>query len=269
MRIYTACRAHISLLEVVSKKSFEKLDRTPPTVFHYYYQLQLKDLHKMSTGDEILEFANRNNAFKRHIRKEWDSLSISRKRVYHCLYFHFARINYGKMSYEELAKRLEIPIPVSSEYLLFRNSFKAKFDALWEESQKRNRSLEGKSLQLRSRSFGKFKVTRIYKKDAELEDYNDYNRRFRNMCKECRLMWKEQVTEEQKIEITKKLKDARNNFLNRMDNEIKALDALQENMSKILNNHTTSHIGYLKVERPLTNTIREPLNILLVGKKRK
>lgn len=260
--------AQLSILNITSRRSFDKLDRTPSTVFQYYYRLQIKQLHKYSQYIDSLESMNQNNPFRRQVRKEWDALSLSKKRVYHALYFHFLKLDFRKLSQEELAKRLEIPVPTSSEYLLFRNKFKSKFDYMWEKQYTGRLEIEVK---VRSDTFGKFKITRYAtKKKEDLDSITNFTERFQKMCRECKRIWKEKVSEEQKDEIRSKLRENRKKFELQMEKEVEALESLQENLTCILDKDTFHSQRMLGVERPASRTtiVDERLTLYFLNKKK-
>ncbi|SCU95849.1 LANO_0E11606g1_1 [Lachancea nothofagi CBS 11611] len=268
MRPNLVVNASVSRTTFTSRRSFEKLDTMPSTVFQYYFQLQLKELHHNSPQSEITDFVNKNNSFKRYKRKEWDSLSLTKKRVYHALYFHFTKVNYRRLGHEELARRLELQVPAASEYLLFRNRFKARFDAAWEEQRKNDRTGRSHKIQLRSGTSGSLKVSRIFAmRPAELE-FNS-TRRFQDMCRECRRAWREGVDDDQRAEIATKLSVERQKFENSVKRELDILDGLQAMLTKYLTSVDVSNLKALDFERRITHTSnQDPLVFLMTDLKK-
>ncbi|CEP61862.1 mitochondrial HMG-box protein CIM1 LALA0_S04e02388g [Lachancea lanzarotensis] len=226
MRINCTLHANVSRTAFANRKSFERLDTMPTTVFQYYFQLQVKDLHVYSRDADLIPWINRNSSFKRYKRKEWDSLSMSKRRIYNALYFRFTGLDYRTLGHEEVARRLEIPIPPISDYLLFRNSFKSQFDPLWDEQRKRDLLIRSPKMILRSRFSGVVKSPR-FSATYSRESDSDLTKRFQDMCRECRRTWLEKVDSMQKAEIGEKLREQRESFRALMEKEIKVLDGLQ------------------------------------------
>ncbi|SCV02972.1 LAME_0H06678g1_1 [Lachancea meyersii CBS 8951] len=233
MQVCHILRANVSRTAFLNRRSFERLDTMPATVFQYYYQLQVKNLHFNVPEADLICWINRNSSFRRYKRKEWESLSLSKKRIYHALYFHFTGLSYRTIGHEELARKLEYPIPAASDYLLFRNGFKAKFDLLWEEQQKHDVMKRTPKLMLRSGSSGLVKKTRFLAAKAGKTD-SDLTRRFHDMCRECRRIWREEVDNIQRTEIAEKLREERRFFEKLMSKEIEILDSLQGSLVKNL-----------------------------------
>ncbi|SCU87880.1 LAFA_0E09406g1_1 [Lachancea sp. 'fantastica'] len=251
MRLNLTLHANVSRTSFVNRKSFEKLDTMPTTVFQYYFQLQVKDLHIHSPETELIHWVSRNSSFKRFKRKEWESLSLSKRRIYNALYFHFTGLNYRTLGHEEVARRLEIPIPPISEYLLFRNKFKSKFDLLWEEQRNRDLLKRTPKLILRSKSSGAVKSPR-FSAACSIESDPDLTIRFHDMCRECRRTWREKVSSLQKAEIGEKLREQRRSFRKLMDKEIEVLDSLQSLLVDRLKDANMLNSGTIDLEKGTT-----------------
>ncbi|KAM3162779.1 hypothetical protein ACU8KH_03041 [Lachancea thermotolerans] len=268
MRISLSLNAFISPISVASRKSFEKLDKTPSTVFQYYYQLQLKSLNRSGLPADILEPVNTgHNSLRRYVRKEWESLSMSKKRVYHALYFHFIKLNYKELAPEEFAKRLELPIPISSEYLLFRNKFKLEFDRIWKEQCKKDHHGRSRRIYLRTGSSNLLKASRTIKGTESGFDY-DSTRQFQEMCRQCRKVWREKVTSDQKAQMVEILQKNRQEFKLKLEQEVKILDSLQNALQKYLAGPSAKISTALDFERPVTQSHHSVIALLLAtGKK--
>ncbi|CAI4036418.1 hypothetical protein SMKI_15G2620 [Saccharomyces mikatae IFO 1815] len=260
MKVTLLLKAQLSPVSYTTKKSFQRqLNRSPFTAFQYFFQLEVQKLHNVSKYEDIINYARGNTNFKRFKRNEWDSMSLTKKRLYYASFCQSMNIDIWKVSKVELAKRLEIPIPVMSEYLLFRNKFKVKFDSRWS-------SLESKAYKNVSRPpTRKTVVTEVCSKNRTITSVNkikprkrlvamkriprsenfaknhsheaqenlyDYMKRFQQMCKECRYAWNEKVDCDQKLEIREKLQLWRSKFEKMMDNEIQILQKNMDIMSK-------------------------------------
>lgn len=199
-----------------TRKSFERqLDSSSTTAFHYYCQLQ----HDPRNNNDL--------QWKRFMRREWEMLSITRKRLYYAFYFHFKGIDYKNLNKFELAKFLEIPTPATSEYMMFRNVFKFKFDNAWLETLKKLGELKNKGKLVKKASItGGHRLTVNYvpfnRNQLEKEATN-YTKRYQQMCKECRRVWNEKVTTEQRSIIREKWENEKQEFDEIIRNEIGAL----------------------------------------------
>ncbi|CAI4064198.1 hypothetical protein N7582_002609 [Saccharomyces uvarum] len=284
MKVTLLLKAHLSPVSYTTKKSFQRqLDRSPYTAFQYFFQLEVQKLHNVSKYEDITNYLKGNSNFKRFRRNEWDSMSLTKKRLYYASFCQSMSIDVWNVSKVELAKRLEIPIPAMSEYLFFRNKFKLKFDSHWS-------ALEPNNYKNHSRpSTARKNVTEAYSRSRTITSVNkmqprkrlvtmkriscsenfsnnqsddaqkhlyDYMKRFQLMCKECRYAWNEKVDYDQKLEIRKKLQLWRLKFEEMMDNEIQILQNNMETMSKF--GHRSEE--YLTTSDPNTNAL--PNNIL-------
>lgn len=199
--------ARLSLLQVNTKKSFQNLDRRPSDVFHYYLQLRIGKLG----GYTRLKEQNMYIPFVKRIRREWDLLCDSKKRVYNALFFKFNRIDFTRLTDEELARYLTIPIPTSSEYLLFRSKYKVQFNKMWD--------MRASATLRSSDSNRKFNVSFKNWKDTQKTDFEkvlNFHFRYQEMCKSCQKVWKEQVTPEQKELLIARVEFMRNEFKRRL-----------------------------------------------------
>ena len=260
MRITNILRAQLCESVYNTKKSFQKqLKRMPSTIFQYYYQLQIKQLHKSygSNTEYILDFAQQNTHFKRYIRDEWDTLSMTKKRLYNALYFHFSQVDYRSINKFELARIMEIPTPAFSEYMLFRNKFKKQYEKIWKENQINPEPI---SLIVKSSNIQKIISRRHHCQSSKLtvkeqnaskglKEIIDFTKRFQEMCKECKHVWNVQVTEEQKSEVRSKWEQQVLEFEELMDREV---ELLVSNLKKLSQIDPSSQA--LVTERPVTNT---------------
>lgn len=215
MRCTSIIRASLSSTIFTTRKSFERqLDNSPTTAFHYYCQLQ----YDSRVNDDL--------QWKKFIRREWEMLSHTKKRLYCAFYFHFKGIDYKSLNKFELAKFLEIPTPATSEYMMFRNLFKFKFDNAWLENVKKLKDSNGMGqLVKRSPIAGGHRLT-IYiplNRDRLRMEATNYTKRYQQMCRECRRVWNEKVTVEQRSVIRKKWEQQKREFKDHIDNEIEAL----------------------------------------------
>ncbi|KAL3228536.1 Uncharacterized protein RNJ44_02481 [Nakaseomyces bracarensis] len=179
-----------------SKKVFERtLQQGVGTVFGYYYNIQVGKLG----NTESLKY---NNTFRRFVRHEWENMSITKRRLYSAMFFQYNGLRPDHMGSYELAKCLGVETPAASEYLLFRNRFKAKFDLLWEKDPNVDLSqvfdsnlLQAKNLRVRLKS-----SRRSWRNAKILEGKTNpnYLQRFKEMCKECRRIWRTEVTDNEK-----------------------------------------------------------------------
>lgn len=263
MHTSRALKARFSQEVYLTKRSFEKqLDNLPNTAFQYYYQTKIKELQeKSSIGrlNDTFGFAQQNSAFRRYIRKEWELLSITKRRLYYAFFFHFTGINYRSLNNYELARVMEIPTPAISEYMLFRNKFKNKFDNIWHEENlgiKRNKN----AILRRNSSYPLIglissttnnQITELSKAEEEVEMTN-LTRRFREMCRECRNVWSTHISEERKREIRDKWEEQKYEFELQLQHETKILD---NNLKKVLK--AKFRRKSLCIEKPVTHTIVE------------
>ncbi|SCU80403.1 LAMI_0B02212g1_1 [Lachancea mirantina] len=239
MRSSPGLFAQVSKFAVHSKKSFERLDRTPQTAFTYYYQLQVQALSKCNAGEEPKNLIRGNNSFKQFVRRNWHSLSISKRRLYHALYFRYTRIDYATLNYEQVAKRLEIPIPLNSEYLLFRNGFRESFE--------RKRDAAKVSSGRKSMGAGSSRVIKLlhisHNVGASEGQEQIITKNFQEMCRECKRVWKSQVTDAQKDEIREKVRNARETFESQVEDELNAIQGLEPLIDRIIAETGTAHFG--------------------------
>lgn len=253
-------RAQLSQVVYTTKKSFQKqLDSIPATAFDYYYQSKIKELQQSSCNllsNDFLSASQQNTAFKRHIRKEWELLSNTKRRLYYAFFFHFTKINHKVLNKYELAKVMEIPTPATSEYMLFRNKFKYKFDRIWQEEDMKIKRKSG--IILRHNTIGGgHRITISGKvKDINSTSYSGEEEltnliiRFQKMCRECRHVWNEKVTDEQKCEIRNKWEDQKHQFDLKLDQET---EILEYNLKKLM--QVKLGPKSLSVERPVTPTV--------------
>lgn len=119
MKATLLLKAQLSPVSYTTKKSFQRqLNRTPYTAFQYFFQLEVQKLHNVSKYEDIINHVRGNSNFKRFARNEWDSMSLTKKRLYYASFCQSMDIDILNVSKIELAKRLEIPIPAMSEYLI-------------------------------------------------------------------------------------------------------------------------------------------------------
>ncbi|GAV47681.1 hypothetical protein ZYGR_0H05270 [Zygosaccharomyces rouxii] len=222
MRCTYSLRASLSSTVFTTRKSFERqLDNSPTTAFHYYCQLQ----HDPRINNDL--------QWKKFMRREWEMLSHTRKRLYCAFYFHFKGIDYKSLNKFELAKFLELPTPATSEYMMFRNIFKSKFDNAWLENLRKLNDVNNKGrLVKRSPITGGHRLT-VYvplnRNQLQFEATN-YTKRYQQMCRECRHVWNEKVTIEQKSLIREKWEQEKQAFNDNIHNEI---DALKINLNRL------------------------------------
>ncbi|GAV52694.1 hypothetical protein ZYGR_0AG06850 [Zygosaccharomyces rouxii] len=222
MRCTYSLRASLSSTVFTTKKSFERqLDTSPTTAFHYYCQLQ----HDSKINNEL--------QWKKFMRREWELLSLTRKRLYYAFYFHFKGIDYKSLNNFELAKFLEIPTPAASEYMMFRNIFKFKFDNAWLDNLKKLNDLNHKGrLVKKSPITGGHRLTVFIplNQDQLQSEATNYTKRYQQMCRECRRVWNEKVTMEQKLIIREKWEQEKQVFNENIRDE---LDALKINLNRL------------------------------------
>lgn len=262
-------KAQLSQIVYSTKKSFKKqLDSLPATAFDYYYQSRIKELQQNSCNllsNDFLSGSQQNTAFKRHIRKEWESLSNTKRRLYYAFFFHFTKINHKVLNRYELAKVMEIPTPATSEYMLFRSKFKYKFDRIWQEENMKNKRKTG--IILRHNAIGSGHRIIISGKVKDLnstsnsgeEELTNLIERFQKMCRECRHVWNEKVTDEQKFEIKNKWEDQKHQFDLKLDQET---EILEYNLKKLI--QVKLGPKSLLVERPVTQTIESEAASVIV-----
>lgn len=221
MRCTSSMRASLSASVYLTRRAFEKqLNTSPTTAFHYYCQL---------------DHRKHDPQLKRYMRREWEMLSITKKRLYYAFYFHFKNVNYKKMNKFELAKFLEIPTPATSEYMLFRNTFKCKFEIAWIENIRRQRIAGRGQLIKQSAIAGGHRLSVYTQQDYRQlkEEATNYASRYRQMCKECRRVWTEKVTLKQKIMIRRKWEEQRQIFEERIVQELEALEANLNRLTQV------------------------------------
>lgn len=213
-----------------SRKVFERtLQQNIGTVFGYYYKIQVNKLG----NTESLKY---NNTFRRFVRHEWENMSVTKKRLYSAMFFQNNGIQPNQMGHFELARCLGMQTPAASEYLLFRNRFKMKFDQLWEKdpnvdlSQVFNRNLiQTKNLRVVLRSE---KRHRRNTKLLEGKNNKDYLQRFKEMCKECRRIWRSEVTDQEKEVVKAQWELTQTEFKNLIQEEINSIMINMERFQK-------------------------------------
>lgn len=252
MRSSSVLGAQLSYAVYGSKGSFEReLNSVPATVFQYYYRSKLKELVPWSSGLE-------SNAFRRHIRKEWDLLSTSRKRLYYAFFFHFTKTDYRSLNKYELARILEIPTPAISEYMLFRNNFKNKYDDM---------GLQERKMRPGKRNTVVGRLVMISHRTAIQDDERlNLTKRFQKMCRECRYVWNKKISAEQKEDIRSKWEDQKNEFELSLTRE---LEALSSNLSRLLKLNVDAQIKSLKIDRYKPSTMTSDMIIPYVFHKKK
>ena len=84
MKVTLLLKAQLSPVSYTTKKSFQRqLNRTPYTAFQYFFQLEVQKLHNVSKYEDITNYLKGNSNFKRFRRNEWDSMSLTKKRLYY------------------------------------------------------------------------------------------------------------------------------------------------------------------------------------------
>lgn len=246
MRVSLVLRAQLSHAFYGSKGSFEReLNSLPTTAFQYYYSSKLKELRKYSDQfmrTDVLSCGQQSNTFRRYIRKEWDLLSTSKKRLYYAFFFHFTKTDYRDLNKYELARILEIPTPAISEYMLFRNKFKNKYDTLWFQERKERP---------RKRILMAGRIVSISCRSSQKEDHLNLTKRFQKMCRECRQVWNKKISDEQKDEIRNKWEIQKQQFDLQLTRE---LEALAGNLSKLLKMNVDARLNSLQIDRHKTST---------------
>lgn len=247
MRASYVLRAQLSRTFYGSQGSFEKqLNNLPTTAFQYYYWSKLKELCKYSedlVNSDRLSCGQQSNTFRRYIRKEWDLLSASKKRLYYAFFFHFTKIDYRALKKYELARILEIPTPAISEYMLFRNNFKHKYDAIWYQERKerpKKRSIMAGHL-----------ISLSIRNSHEKESRLNLTKRFQKMCRECRYVWNKKISNEQKDEIRTKWELQKQQFDLQLARE---LEALSFNLNRLLKMNLGARAQSLQIDRHKTST---------------
>ncbi|QLQ79677.1 hypothetical protein HG537_0C03250 [Torulaspora globosa] len=245
MRASYVLKAQLSRIFYGSQGSFERqLNNLPTTAFQYYYWCKLKELCKYSKdfmNEDLISCGQQSNTFRRYIRKEWDLLSASKKRLYYAFFFHFTKIDYRSLKKCELARILEIPTPAISEYMLFRNKFKHKYDTIWfQEGKDRSKK--------RSIMAGHAISISIHEKESSL----NLTKRFQKMCRECRYVWNKKISDDQKDEIRIKWELQKQQFDLQLARE---LEALSFNLNRLLKMNIDARVESLQIERHRTATM--------------
>ncbi|EDO16239.1 hypothetical protein Kpol_505p16 [Vanderwaltozyma polyspora DSM 70294] len=260
MKISLSLKAQLNDSIIFSQKSYLKPKlRIPSTAFQFYYQVQMHDLlrNSYSTKQEILSFVDKNTHFRRFIRDEWNTLSTTRRRLYAALYFHVLKIDYSNLNEIELAKIMEIPTPAISPYMLFRSKYKEKFDLAWrEENSKSEITMKNKTLKpMKSRSNNnKIFFKRTVSSSIKLEKGNnqstsnikpiiDFARRFDKMCKECKQVWNNDISNEQKLQVRNKWETQKIEFKRMIDKEIEYLKSTIDKITTLNPNEQKLLIG--------------------------
>ncbi|QLL32802.1 hypothetical protein HG536_0D03240 [Torulaspora globosa] len=248
MRASYVLGAQLSKIFYGSKGSFKRqLNNLPTTAFQYYYWSKLKELCKYSEGfvdSDLLSCGQQSNTFRRYIRKEWDLLSASKKRLYYAFFFHFTKIDYKALKKYELARILEIPTPAISEYMLFRNKFKHKYDTIC--FQERKERLKKRSI------MAGHAISISIRNSHEKESRLNLTKRFQKMCRECRLVWNKKISNEQKDEIRTKWELEKQQFDLQLARE---LEALSFNLNRLLKMNVDARAKTLQINRHKTSTM--------------
>ena len=246
--------ARFSVLQVSNKKSFQKLDQRPLDVFQYYLQLQIDQLNVYGDVGDL----KHNISFVKRIKNEWKSLSLTKKRVYHTLFFKFSAVDFNKLRNEELARYLTIPRPITSSYLLFRKRFKVRFYQMLEPKE---RCSQGSASSLDQRYqpttyLAKNKpLVRIQPRQPYPNNSTAFNAHFRyqEMCKSCKEEWRKSVTEEEKQLLREEVQRRKRLFDLRMQVERKELRTLTKLLDESFSEEsfkTLSHsLSYHNLER--------------------
>lgn len=225
MRFTLHLYARPSSILVSCKKAFKKsAQKDIGTVFNYYYNMQVKKFGNTT----LMRF---NNSFKRYIRSEWDNLSATKKRLYYAMFFEQHNLSPSELTSYELARCLEIEKPAASEYLMFRNRFKSKFDRLWRQNSEVNMKLIFQSGSI-ANNYHEFSPGRAKRSIQHIDPNRDYILRFKEMCKECRRIWNTKVGEEEKKTIHEHWLNAQQEFKNTLDIEI---EVIKLNLEKLAN----------------------------------
>lgn len=257
-------RAQLSQTVYHTKKAFDKrLDSVPTTAFHYYYQTKIKEMQTYSgpsSSRDQLNFAHYNNGFKRYIRKEWSLLSGTRRRLYYAFFFHFTKIDHTTLNECELARIMEISTPAISEYMLFRNKYKSKFDTIWSEQEatvqskktpgtRRNAKISDESMKVTLSNTQRDHLLSL-SVDNTRDDIKNLTKRFREMCRECRTAWETCISDGRKLEIKKKWQEQKRRFELQLQYERRILDYNLNKLSQI-----DFRCNSLCVELPVTHTL--------------
>lgn len=209
--------ARFSVLQVTNKKSFKRLDQRPLDVFQYYLQLQIDRLNIIADYKDHRSHI----PLVRRIRAEWESLSITKRRVYHALFFKFNKIDFRKLGNEELARYLAISCPISSAYLLFRSKYKLQFNLIWEQRYIKQEEAPMHRPTYLERHTPLMKI--ISHSQTKMDSMLNAHLRYQEMCKSCKKVWKEKVTDEQKQLLYDKIKSSKERFNTEMQIERKEL----------------------------------------------
>ncbi|CDO96433.1 unnamed protein product [Kluyveromyces dobzhanskii CBS 2104] len=209
--------ARLSVLQVSNKKSFKLLDQRPMDVFQYYMQLQIDRLNIYVDSKDY----RRHIPLVKRIRTEWESLSMTKRRVYHALFFKFNKLDLNKLANEELARYLAMPCPITSAYLLFRSKYKLQFNQLWEQKYMKSQATWSQGPTYLERHTPSLKITRH--SNFKLDYMLNAHLRYQEMCKSCKKVWKDQVTDEQKQLLYNKVKSSKMEFNAQMQTERKEL----------------------------------------------
>ncbi|CCE63665.1 hypothetical protein TPHA_0F01820 [Tetrapisispora phaffii CBS 4417] len=240
-----------------TKQTF-KNDNKPNLVtsFQYYYSLQF---NKLNLGDNtsigMIKNISYNTNFKRYIRKEWDLLSTTSKRLYTALYIYDNNINYKSLNAFELAKMMEIETPVSSEYMLFRCNFKKHFELINNEqkgnSMKRT-IINRYHVSLQKRILGVRRNSGIKINKYIQSENKNISRTYQEFCRECRKVWKENVSELMKEQLREKLNTQTIKFESVIEKERDILEMNLNRISNILSKSKDTQVDFykLKEERP-------------------
>lgn len=120
---------------------------------------------------------------------------------------------------------------------------------------------------LRSTSSGMVNVTRVIKTNSP-ENLHNLTKRFQEMCRECRKVWREKVTEEQKEDIVLKLKASRLKFERAVQGELAILDDLQGLLRRSLKGKVAGSYDALDCERLTSRAQRDRMMKLITGEKK-
>ncbi|SSD61100.1 uncharacterized protein SCODWIG_02861 [Saccharomycodes ludwigii] len=192
-------------------------------VFQYYYYIQSKKL-KIQT-----------KSFQLFIRKEWSESSDCKKTLYTLLFFKECKIDYHLLNYNEFGKLVGWNTPINSAYILFRSNFKEYYfsdnynNRIGNKPKKytiKINSLADLNHASTSIKYIKKLPPSLSRNEHYLNSTTAYFTQYKKMCQECQSIWKNQVSEEQKRILWKRVKELKLGFSNKVEKEIKNLDEL-------------------------------------------
>lgn len=201
MRPTNIVNVGISPVSFSTKQSFlTKISQQPRSTFHYFYILHMKQM-QISNPDQSVK----NSSFKIFIRRQWDQLSIAKKRLYRAMYCYSSNIDYQNMSKYQLAHKLNIKTPPVSEYLYFRNEYKKKNDQTRPNTQ------------ITSFNVVKYNVWKIKRKVSNTQICN--TKEYTQMCRECKRIWNKDLNEQQRAIVREKWEKLHHDFENTLKQE--------------------------------------------------